>query len=294
MGGKLFNRVKACVRNQCRLKLVNVNSIIANVKSVFFGIKSSYLLDQFSCTPEKFLELVTIIAADSDIYPPKLCRILYFENGDIFLADVKHCLDIIKQALEKLDQNSVEYPSNKYDVSSVVINVTEALSEPELYFSTSKTIQEKVKNVYINTLNLLMQHFDSESVHSLHSTDRITIYRCCMPAFTNLCTVYGILLNYPFIYWFDEESSHSTCINMTELHVTKMSIPAFYNCSDEATDETLCEIYSFSVPESLLLNLSAKRILENWKSKIIAKVEMKFNACYAIKEFCITVPCLSC
>ncbi|XP_062853976.1 UPF0739 protein C1orf74 homolog [Trichomycterus rosablanca] len=62
----------------------------------------------------------------------------------------------------------------------------------------------------------------------------------------NLCTLFGILLGYPVVYWFDQEKSFENCLSMIPLVVNKVlvswSIHSEKHCS--------C-LYSYSVPEVL-------------------------------------------
>ena len=67
-----------------------------------------------------------------------------------------------------------------------------------------------------------------------------------------MCTVYGILLNYPFIYWFDTDINRESCISSVPLVVNKVYIPCIL-FKDKAS--FTYEIMSFSYPQYLHLYL---------------------------------------
>lgn len=62
----------------------------------------------------------------------------------------------------------------------------------------------------------------------------------------NLCTLFGILLGYPVVYWFDQEQSYENCLSMVPLVVNKILVS--WTVCDEKHSSCL---YSFSVPEVL-------------------------------------------
>jgi len=287
--------IKLCLGKNCKLQAVDINNFVANVQAVFLGIKPSYLLDKFCCTPQKFSEMIRIIFTNC----PLVSRIdsyaiILFENGDLFLVNIELCIDNIKEALEKLKLCTIEdcCDSIPNALTTIIIDITEALDEPQEYFSASKKAQHKIENVYLNVLTTLLQFHQSqkEADSGLHF---IRICRFNLTCNLNLCTVYGILLNYPFVYWFDEDISLETSINMTKLYVTKLQIPLTrHQIKKTIHSKTHFEIYSFTYPSNLHSCLN--KMLQNWKSKIVAMVESIFKNNYSIKEFCVTVPYLSC
>ena len=296
MGRYLNDAIKFCLSKRCTLKAADIDAFISNIQAVFLGIKPSYLLDKFSCAPEKFSELIKIIFEDcnSVVDDNNFYGILSFQNGDLLLVNIQICIDNIKHSLEQLKCKTRDN-SIPDAIATIIIDVTETLNHPEHYFSFSNTIQDKILHVYLFVLNMMTQFYETKIKHSNQTLHFVPIYRCCLPnnLSINLCTVYGILLNYPFVYWFDEEISQETCINMTELCVTKLSVPfSKYSKKSIAFSQTYFEMYAFSLPNSLVYSLT--KVLQNWKSSMISKVESIFNDKYSMQEFCITVPCLSC
>ncbi|XP_077429359.1 UPF0739 protein C1orf74 homolog [Vanacampus margaritifer] len=74
----------------------------------------------------------------------------------------------------------------------------------------------------------------------------------------NLSAVFGLLLGYPAIYWFDQTESFENCLAMTPLTVTTAS--ATWPAGD--IDHKCC-LYSFSIP-AVLQNDTLPN-LEEWK-----------------------------
>lgn len=73
----------------------------------------------------------------------------------------------------------------------------------------------------------------------------------------NLCTLFGILLGFPFTYWFDQSKGFENCLAMTPLTVIKASVSW-----QAETDRHVCCLYSFSTPA--LLHKQIQSTLENW------------------------------
>lgn len=76
----------------------------------------------------------------------------------------------------------------------------------------------------------------------------------------NLCTAFGLLLGYPFTYWFDQSESFENCLAMTPLVVTTAS--ASWR---EDTRGHRCCLYSFSVPADLH---ETRPVLESWRCSL--------------------------
>lgn len=75
----------------------------------------------------------------------------------------------------------------------------------------------------------------------------------------NLCTVFGLLLGYPAIYWFDQTKSLENCLAMTPLVVITASV----TWQAGATSHKSC-LYSFSIPAALLQEMGTN--LGHWRT----------------------------
>ncbi|NXI35389.1 CA074 protein, partial [Galbula dea] len=78
-----------------------------------------------------------------------------------------------------------------------------------------------------------------------------------VPTGWNLCTIVGVLLGYPAVYAFAMEEGAENCLALTPLRVftVQASCPRI-------KDGLRVQIYSFSIPESLCMEL--KEVLDTW------------------------------
>ena len=289
MGTCLVEQIRNCLGKRCRLKRKTICSIIANINAVLLGLKPAFLLDQFQCSAETFVKLVMLVFEKqcSEIKLESF-KILLFENNELFFINVEVCIFNVENHLKKIIcLNHVESLVPNFDnLMQVVVNISDTLKKPESYFHSSENVRSKILLLYESIL-LALKQFSSAKDSARHQIVQIQQY--AMPTSNNLCSVYGILLNYPFVYWFDQSKSEEACINMTELCVVKLLIPKGKYCDRKL----LHEIYSFSFPK--ILSNSFNCVLQKWKKDAKEKVKHVFNSddSCAIEELCVTVPCLS-
>lgn len=98
----------------------------------------------------------------------------------------------------------------------------------------------------------------------------------------NLSTVFGCMLGYPHIYWWEGESGGNSLSGMP-LKVFKFSA----NCS---AMESVVELFSFSVPEVLEGELRPN--IEHWGNVVNSRIEQS-SSFSAAKFNCDSVLCLS-
>uniref|UniRef100_A0A8B9PRR9 Chromosome 1 open reading frame 74 n=1 Tax=Apteryx owenii TaxID=8824 RepID=A0A8B9PRR9_APTOW len=73
----------------------------------------------------------------------------------------------------------------------------------------------------------------------------------------NLCTVFGVLLGYPVAYTFAVEDGFENCLALTPLRVFTVRA----SCC-RIRDDLMVQIYSFSIPENLYLEM--KEVVDAW------------------------------
>ncbi|KFO76799.1 UPF0739 protein C1orf74, partial [Cuculus canorus] len=78
-----------------------------------------------------------------------------------------------------------------------------------------------------------------------------------VPTGWNLCTIVGVLLGYPAAYTFATEEGGENCLAMTLLRVFTVQAAC-----PRIKDGLVVQIYSFSIPESLCMEL--KELLDAW------------------------------
>ena len=89
------------------------------------------------------------------------------------------------------------------------------------------------------------------------------------PATMNRTTLYGVLLGYPVIYWYDDNiAGAASCLSMVPLLVFTVTVSMDLN--GVASE---CDIYSFSIPEAL--QSECQRSVDSWHSQLL----FYFNEC---------------
>lgn len=117
--------------------------------------------------------------------------------------------------------------------------------------------------------------------HIKSSGDRL--YCIELPPSVNRTTLYGVLLGYPVIYWYGDTEDGSDvggCLSMIPLVVTTASVT--FDLKDRS-DVSLknCDIYSFSIPESLF-NLCREPV-DIWRNQITYLFERRRSAVQRIR-----------
>ena len=77
----------------------------------------------------------------------------------------------------------------------------------------------------------------------------------------NLCTVFGLMLGYPVVYWFDIEKP-TNCLSYLPLNVVTATAIISTTSSSLAARHTRCTFTSFSYPAEI--NSEARSIVAGW------------------------------
>jgi len=96
------------------------------------------------------------------------------------------------------------------------------------------------------------------------------------PVNMNRTTLYGVLLGYPVVYWYDDVNGAGNCLSMIPLQVITVSVPV--NTGN-------CDIYSFSFPEALLCECSES--VNAWRSQLVEKYEHRQASRQTVGNLCI-------
>lgn len=96
-----------------------------------------------------------------------------------------------------------------------------------------------------------------------------------LPPSVNRTTLYGVLLGYPVIYWYDDAADGydgGSCLSMTPLVVTTATVTFDLkgHCNDGPKK---CEIYSFSIPEALFK--LCQEPVDTWCNQITRQFEQR-------------------
>ena len=98
----------------------------------------------------------------------------------------------------------------------------------------------------------------------------------------NLSTVFGCMLGYPHVYWWEGESGGNS--------LSGMPLKVFKFSANFSTAESVVELFSFSVPE--VLEGELRPLIEHWGNVVNSRTEQSANFS-AAKFNCDSVLCLS-
>lgn len=137
------------------------------------------------------------------------------------------------------------------------INISKSLSLPNVVSESCKE-SSKIQNMFTEVCHqigssqlgqICTMHLDPNSV--------------CFPA------VFGILIGYPIIYWYDSAVSDGNCLSGLDLEVFQVGL-----VSGEMSDNKIIPTISFSIPSCVALDGSVRRRLDAW-NKVITESGFK-------------------
>lgn len=207
--------------------------LAAQVLAVDLGLKAALLYDSNSACADQ-VQLYLRSLQSSQLVSKSLLTLNV--SGNTF---------IINPALVRSD---VEQLLPEGNIS--VIDVCHLLEKPV----TTDPLRGEIGSMTHDLLLLLRRLEKTEDAEKPHDAGKVSEE-------WNLCTLFGLLLGYPVVYWFDQSKSFENCLSMTPLVVTTASA----TWQVETTAHT-CLLYSFSVPAALLEENQSN--LENWKLRL--------------------------
>lgn len=201
----------------------------AQVLAVDLGLKPAMLYDLNCATANQVQQYLYTLQSNHFVSKSLITVDI---NGNVLIVNPDVLIKHLKQLL--LSSNVM------------LIDVCHTLSEPTI----AEPLSGDIQNMLQELLSVLQTY--------------IKLPHADMPLLVgddaekwNLCTLFGILLGFPFTYWFDQSESFENCLAMTPLMVTKASV------SWQAEPEQhVCCLYSFSAPA--LLHKETRATLENW------------------------------
>jgi len=225
----------------------NLRLLSTNFSLVAFSIKPAFLLD-FNPFPqnlsedqkllkmEQLLEEIASSTSDNNFTVP---RFMMLNGSDILI----------------FNQNQVsENLSIKIDGCQIV-NVSDSLRKPQ--FLIDESVIAEITEMIANVKSQISKHSIGKCLN-LKTEDS-----------WNISTLFGLLLNYPVVYYYSDLSSCQNCLAHINLLNIKLFL-ALVDDNDDGKDQIL--ISSFTFPETLktqcLENVDCwrKNLEEMWKS----------------------------
>lgn len=235
-------------------------SFLLDLAAIFLGLKLSLLFDYALIDSTNASILIEALATEGLIpHPLDVLKV----GDDIFFADLKDLLSHLKKSVEFEELTLIDV-SGKLQEPRVL--PTETLKCVKKQFSRIvEILEQKLKHVSskITQMDEMVRHSEFVDLNSACDNDQ----NWCVPC------VFGFLLGYPVIYWYDQSSEYN-CLNMVPLnHYTvtlKASASIFHSRMLHSTTRLVaagCEgvgscgdhtVFSFTAPVSLESHYESK------------------------------------
>lgn len=229
---------KKCLSTRRKsLSLSKMLDLFTQVLAVDLGLKPALLYDSNCSSSEQVQQYLSSLQS------------LKLVSKSLFTLDLNGNTLIINQQIALFHINEI-----LSGVNVGVVDVSHSLKMPSLFEQLSEEFINMVRQ-----LQLLIKGFEQhDDCKPLYVGEQCEDW--------NLCTIFGLLLGYPFTYWFDQSKSYENCLTMTTLMVTTAS--ATWVTDDG--NHTSC-LYSFSVPVDLFHK--TQPLLKKWNNRLQEKFE---------------------
>ena len=236
------------------------HDIKCDLLCVIEGIKPALLFDYAMTEPETLKTFLTAVISNG-LLPVKNAQLGIIEVG----------LDVLVYNLQAMTCVVAD------DIKDVtLIDVTGREGNPRIM---NPEECHKITDVILTEIRQICQSFHSEG----EELDHIPIHKINDSVDINLSTLFGYLLGYPVIYWFDVKCPKENCLSMLPLTV--------FTVTGDFPGKTHT-IFSYSIPENILP--SVKHLVEAWELKLKSKdnsLDFVCNVCFSSKT--VTLPAVN-
>lgn len=216
-------------------KTSDIKLFLKNLELVVHGIRSAFSPERIILHDEVLVGLLQEVVPR--IKPAEnTSRICVLRlNDHVFVVNAQRCQCFLDSLVEM-----------RNPLHPVFINISQKNTAPIVM--TLEQIDCNVKSACIEiSKSLKLQERSHEfNTISVSLNDEV-----------NLCTVFGLILGYPAVYYFDDIDQSSSCLNMVPIVVLKVCI-----------NETGEQLFSFSYPQSLTPEVTS--VVSDWKHPYIA------------------------
>ncbi|XP_072281590.1 UPF0739 protein C1orf74 homolog [Pyxicephalus adspersus] len=202
--------------------------LAAEILFVDCGLKTSFLYDLNGASVVQIQEYLKELHQMGFIKRP--LHVLSIADN-ILIINVSRTLSYLRLLLDTEDL--------------YVIDVSAQLKQPEM-FNQDRLCE--IKSQLLDLLTLLRPY-------QYIKPEKISVADIPSPGW-NLCTMFGFLLHFPAVYWFDTSKNFDNCLSFTPLkHFTVQTV-----CPKIGLQKI--PVYSFSIPESVYDSVQA--LLQTW------------------------------
>lgn len=204
--------------------------------AVDFGLKTSYLVDQCCLQPVKVNRLVE-----------HLCRERFLSRNDLYTALIFGDTFILQREATLSHLNRV-----MNEQLTCFVDVSGRLTEPKMV--------EKSDSKFWNSIRKFCEAF-SDFIQCYRADEDAPFIPHFEIEIVHPCTVFGLILGYPTVYWLDERSEMN-CLSHTNLTVSSCEIAL----AESSQANYFVTASSFSFPEEL--SVLCETHVQAWKRNI--------------------------
>ncbi|XP_023669249.1 UPF0739 protein C1orf74 homolog [Paramormyrops kingsleyae] len=217
------------------LSMCECRSLAAQIQAVDLGLKPALLYDLNSAEPSQIQHYLRCLQAAGRV--SKALHLLVMD-GNVIIINLDVCILSLEELLR---QNTV-----------VLMDVSWGNAQPATADFRLSGMEASVRGVL-------------DSLRTLMSDDPlICVVDTQTCASWNLCSLFGILLGYPAVYWFDLIHNAENCLGMVPLQVIRVTA-----CWEAVARGNRCCLYSFSIPEELVSETQSA--LDTWCNRLRAQ-----------------------
>lgn len=212
------------------------------IRTVDCGIKNSYLVDTCRVTPVQIEKLIKCLCNENFLSGEELDIVVICE--DTFVLHKRRVSEYLSSALD--------------DDKICFVDVSQELSEPRiLHINNESEFREMVKDFCMQFTEFLKQRttWPTDERENVGSTKSFG----CDKTDLNPCSIFGLILGYPVVYWCNPESL-SNCLSQCRLTLHTVTV----QFSQLMTSSFM--VTSFSLPSSL--SDSCKLYIKSWKERV--------------------------
>lgn len=222
-----------------KLAVKHWKEIYLCILAVDCGLKTSYLADQCCLKPAQMDKLVTNLRCEKFISRGDLHTVVIY--GDIFVLQSEKMLNYLNCML---NERCVCF-----------VDISQSLSEAKI-LNSDGNFWTSIKRFCLE-FNDFIQHCKTDT-HFMPRTfefeDKIL----------HPCSIFGIILAYPVIYWLTKESEMN-CLSQINLSVYSSEIALE---SWQGKNQDFVTVCSFSFPGNL--TAYCEKYIESWKNNVTA------------------------
>lgn len=240
----------------------NSSNFLCDLILISMGVKPSLLFDYACDDGEKLARLLEDLKNFTTLFHSLTVIVL---GQDVFIADVKRLLLLLKDNLKAK--------------SFTLIDVTGKLENPTF-------VDEKIEAQ-------ICEHFTDLILQVEEKTHKCSYrYDIEIQEDWNICTMFGFVLCYPVIYWFDQKIEYN-CLSLVPLALHRATVPASNTCSIVSLRHLIKSrpaynkgFIAFSCPESLL-TLAVVSHIEHWATRL-TRIAKTFSMTVNIEKSIVT------